>query len=223
MPLPASWPREERAKERKEVLRLFARRHCLEKNRVSGPYSKVEAALLVKKKCVHVNLVTKRVPGLPNEQEFLFAPYSAFTVRSARWGAGTDTDPHVIDLQAAPDNEGAPEGLPLALWPWATQRGSERDQPPAAVRWVPLSDDLKRAIRMTIIKLDKESCVVQRPAEQTLPSRLGVAALRPQTETVPKQRRLYCPPLPAQRAPLQQPNPRDILDYHVAAEVKLLW
>ena len=32
--------------------------------------------------CVHVNLVTKRVPGLPDEQEYLFAPYSAFTVRS---------------------------------------------------------------------------------------------------------------------------------------------
>jgi len=34
------------AKERREVLRLFARRHCLEEKRVSGPFSKAEAALL---------------------------------------------------------------------------------------------------------------------------------------------------------------------------------
>ena len=36
------------AAEKGEVLRLLARRHCLEKNRVCGPYSKAEAALVVK-------------------------------------------------------------------------------------------------------------------------------------------------------------------------------
>ena len=41
---------------------------------------------------------------------------SAFTVRSARWAAGTDDDPHVIELDAAPDNVGPSEELPLAPW-----------------------------------------------------------------------------------------------------------
>jgi hypothetical protein len=68
------------------------------------------------RKCRHVNLVTMRVPGLPDEQEYLFAPYSVFTVLSARWGAGTDADPHVIELEAAPDNIGPSEDLPLAPW-----------------------------------------------------------------------------------------------------------
>jgi hypothetical protein len=68
------------------------------------------------RKCRHVNRITRRVPDLPDEQEYLFAPYSAFTVRSARWGAGTVADPHVIELQAAPDNKGPSEDLPLAPW-----------------------------------------------------------------------------------------------------------
>jgi hypothetical protein len=68
------------------------------------------------RKCVHVNLVTKRVPGLPDEQEYLFAPYSAFTVLSVAWNAGTNASPHVIELLAAPDNREAPEDLPLAPW-----------------------------------------------------------------------------------------------------------
>ena len=65
---------------------------------------------------MHVNLVTKRVPGLPDEQEYLFAPYSAFTVLSARWNAGTVAAPHEIELLAAVDNREAPEVLPLAPW-----------------------------------------------------------------------------------------------------------
>ena len=68
------------------------------------------------RKCRHVNLVTRRVPGLPDEQEYLFAPYSAFTVRTVKWAAGTDDDPHVIELDAAPDNVGPSEDLPLAPW-----------------------------------------------------------------------------------------------------------
>ena len=68
------------------------------------------------RKCVHVNLVTKRVPGLPDEQEYLFAPYSAFTVLSARWRAGTTAAPHEVELLAAVDNKEEPEDLPLAPW-----------------------------------------------------------------------------------------------------------
>jgi hypothetical protein len=68
------------------------------------------------RKCMHVNLVTRRVPGLPDEQEYLFAPYSAFSVLSATWNAGTVANPHVIELLAAVDNRTEPEDLPLAPW-----------------------------------------------------------------------------------------------------------
>ena len=41
---------------------------------------------------MHVNLVNKT--NVPGEEEYLFAPYSAFTVLSARWNAGTAAAPH---------------------------------------------------------------------------------------------------------------------------------
>ena len=66
------------------------------------------------RKCVHVNLVQKS--NIVGEQEYLFAPYSAFTVISAKWAAGTAADPHIIELSAAPDNKAAPEDLALAPW-----------------------------------------------------------------------------------------------------------
>ena len=68
------------------------------------------------RKCFHVNLVTKRVPGLGDELEYLFAPYSAFTVVATTWSAGTVAQPHVIELLAAVDNKAEPEDLPLAPW-----------------------------------------------------------------------------------------------------------
>ena len=68
------------------------------------------------RKCVHVNLVRRRVAGLGSEQEYLFAPYSVFTVKQATWRSGSKEDPHVIELLAAPDNKLEPEGLPLAPW-----------------------------------------------------------------------------------------------------------
>ena len=66
------------------------------------------------RKCVHVNLVKRS--NVPGEEEYLFAPYSAFTVVKASWNAGTTADPHVIELLAAVDNKEAPEDLPLAPW-----------------------------------------------------------------------------------------------------------
>ena len=66
--------------------------------------------------CRHVNLVQKRVPGLANEHEYLFAPYSAFRVVAAHWRAGTAHEPHEIELLAAVDNIGPSEDLPLAPW-----------------------------------------------------------------------------------------------------------
>jgi hypothetical protein len=78
-------------------------------------------------RCKHVNLVTHRSPGVPDEQEYLFTAYSIFTVRSVTWGQGGA--PHQIELNAASDNNPAAEGgghgawaspggsdLPLAPW-----------------------------------------------------------------------------------------------------------
>eukprot|EP01046_Picozoa_sp_COSAG06_P035772 COSAG06_NODE_3879_length_4809_cov_2.508705_3_plen_82_part_00 len=66
------------------------------------------------KKCLHVNLVQKS--NVENEQEYLFAPYSAFTVEKATKRAGTANDPHVIELLAVHDNKAAPVNLRLAPW-----------------------------------------------------------------------------------------------------------
>ena len=51
------------------------------------------------------------------EAEFLFAPYSAFTVVSVAPSAQNSyLAPHVITLTAAVDNRLEPEDLPLAPW-----------------------------------------------------------------------------------------------------------
>ena len=68
-----------------------------------------------KYRCKHVNLV--RHSNVAGEEEFLFAAYSVFTVREARWSAtASDDDPHVVYLDAAIDNRKAPGNLPLAPW-----------------------------------------------------------------------------------------------------------
>ena len=66
------------------------------------------------RKCLHVNLVKKT--NVPGEEEYLFAPYSAFTVVSTSWNAGTVAEPHQLELLAAVDNKAEPEELPLAPW-----------------------------------------------------------------------------------------------------------
>jgi hypothetical protein len=66
------------------------------------------------RKCVHVNLVKRS--NVPGEEEYLFAPYSAFTVVRVRWNAGSTHSPHEIELLAAVDNKEAPEDLSLAPW-----------------------------------------------------------------------------------------------------------
>ena len=66
-------------------------------------------------RCKHVNLVTKT--NVPGEQEYLFAPYSVFTVRSVQFSeSADDDDPHIIELDAAVDNRKEPEDLPTAPW-----------------------------------------------------------------------------------------------------------
>ena len=66
--------------------------------------------------CMHANLINEDLTNVQGESEYLFAPYSVFTVRRATWAAGTVADPHVIELLAAPDNRGEPLDLQLAPW-----------------------------------------------------------------------------------------------------------
>lgn len=66
------------------------------------------------RKCKHVNLVAKT--NVDGEQEYLFAPYSAFAVLTVSWNAGSIDEPHQIELLAAVDNKDEPEDLPLAPW-----------------------------------------------------------------------------------------------------------
>ena len=66
-------------------------------------------------RCKHVDLV--RRANAEGEEEFLFAPYSVFTVLEVRWASpATYDNPHVVRLQAAIDNLKEPEDLPLAPW-----------------------------------------------------------------------------------------------------------
>jgi hypothetical protein len=66
-------------------------------------------------RCKHVNFCKNS--DVPGEEEFLFAPYSVFTVISLTAPpAPTDDDPVIVRLQAAVDNLKEPEDLPLAPW-----------------------------------------------------------------------------------------------------------
>ena len=68
-------------------------------------------------RCKHVNLVTKRVAGLPDEQEYLFVPYSAFTVTGVeRSPQATYRNPHIIRLEAAVDGRDVSDTVELAPW-----------------------------------------------------------------------------------------------------------
>jgi hypothetical protein len=65
-------------------------------------------------RCKHVNLV--KSTEVAGEHEYLFAPYSVFTVLGAEWRAGTASEPHIITLEAAVDNACESQALPLAPW-----------------------------------------------------------------------------------------------------------
>lgn len=67
-------------------------------------------------RCVHAALVQKT--QFAAELEFLFVPYSVFTVERVVWKAPPFlwTDPIEIHLLAAPDNQLCSEELPLAPW-----------------------------------------------------------------------------------------------------------
>jgi len=67
------------------------------------------------KRCKHVNLVSGS--NVDGEEEFLFAPYSVFTVISVHVPPRpTDADPILIHIMAAIDNRHEAEDLPLAPW-----------------------------------------------------------------------------------------------------------
>ena len=72
------------------------------------PRGQYERAL----RCQHVNLLNHS----QMEFEYLFAPYSVFTVRAVQWKEGTAQEPHIIDIDAAIDNKNEPQNLPLAPW-----------------------------------------------------------------------------------------------------------
>ena len=55
------------------------------------------------------------------EDEFLFAPYSVFTVRHVEWKSQPTVNayavqPHIIEVDVASDNLRHPPDLPLAPW-----------------------------------------------------------------------------------------------------------
>ena len=50
------------------------------------------------------------------EDEFLFAPYSAFTVLKVEWSAGSTMIPQEVHIMASVDNREEDDGLPNAPW-----------------------------------------------------------------------------------------------------------
>jgi hypothetical protein len=70
-------------------------------------------------RCRHVNLVEKsNIKG--EKMEFLFAPFSVFTVVSVSAPAKpTASNPIVIALEASIDNRDEPDALPISPWNYA--------------------------------------------------------------------------------------------------------
>lgn len=67
--------------------------------------------------CTHVNFIENRTDGLEDEHEFLFVPYSVFTIVEVIWSSNpTPNNPHRIKMRAAEDNWREEEDLPLAPW-----------------------------------------------------------------------------------------------------------
>lgn len=66
-------------------------------------------------RCQHVHYVHKT--HVSGEDEYLFAPYSVFTVaQKPMWNETTSVDPHRIVLVASLDNKRESSDLPLAPW-----------------------------------------------------------------------------------------------------------
>ena len=61
----------------------------------------------------HLTFVSKSL--IPGEGEYLFPPYSVFTLLSTKWSAEL-IQPHEFTVRAARDNQLEPEDLPLIPW-----------------------------------------------------------------------------------------------------------
>jgi len=61
--------------------------------------------------CANVNYLSKTTI---QEQEFLFVPFSVFSVLSVSWSNNVGTTPHYVDIQACADNKTEPAWLPIA-------------------------------------------------------------------------------------------------------------
>jgi hypothetical protein len=61
-----------------------------------------------------MSFVSKTLIG--GENEYLFAPYSVFTLVSVKWSAKELIFPHEFTILAARDNKEEDEDLPLAPW-----------------------------------------------------------------------------------------------------------
>jgi hypothetical protein len=62
----------------------------------------------------HMTLVSKTL--IMSEHEYLFSPYSVFTLVSVKWSAHDLTKPHEFTIRAARDNKEEDECLPLTPW-----------------------------------------------------------------------------------------------------------
>lgn len=71
------------------------------------------------KRCKNVNFIDRTDNTVKGEKEFLFTPYSTFTVRSIKWNPSpsiTLNEYHEIHVDVSPDNAREPTTLPLAPW-----------------------------------------------------------------------------------------------------------
>jgi len=74
-----------------------------------------------RERCKQANFIDRTDGTVGDEHEFLFSPYSVFTVRAVSWHAEPlvneyVTRSHVIDVDVASDNKREPNDLPLAPW-----------------------------------------------------------------------------------------------------------
>ena len=62
----------------------------------------------------HMSFVSKTL--IAEEAEYLFAPYSVFTLVSVKWSAAKVIKTHEFTIRAAHDNKEEDENLPLTPW-----------------------------------------------------------------------------------------------------------
>ena len=80
----------------------------------------LDGSLSERRRCWHVNFIDRAAVGVP-AAEFLYSPYSTFTVRGVQWHPepivnGFVSQMHYIDVDVASDNKSHPLDLPLAPW-----------------------------------------------------------------------------------------------------------